>query len=135
MKPFDYQKYLKNNPLLQEARASKDNDSWFLDANAFNIQSPSYGLKPTDKVSIGNDKTMTYADALNKYSSKQAKVTKPTGASPEKVASYILKQLKKNYTDEELQDMSMQDAIDTVKSYGFEGSEVEEIIDWIYMML
>jgi hypothetical protein len=114
---------------------AKDNDSWFLDANAFNIQSPSYGLKPTDRVSIGNDKAMTYADALKKYGSKQAKVTTPPGASPEKVAIYILKQLKKNYTDEELQDMSMQDAIDTVKSYGFEGSEVEEIVDWINMML
>jgi hypothetical protein len=135
MKQFDYNKYLKNNPLLQEARVSKDNDLWFLDANAFNIQSPSYGLKPTDRVSIGNDKAMTYADALKKYGSKKDKITTPPGASPEKVASYILKQLKKNYTDEELQDMSMQDAIDTVKSYGFEGPEVEEIVDWINMML
>lgn len=78
---------------------------------------------------------MTYADALKKYGSKQVKVTKPTGASPEKIALYILKQLKKNYTDEEIQDMSMQDAIDTVESYGFEGPEVEDIVDMIYMML
>jgi len=86
---IDYNKYLKNNPLLQEAKVTKP---------------------------IGAS-------------------SKSTGASPEKVAIHILKQLKKNYTDEELQDMSMQDAIDTVKSYGFEGPEVEEIVDWIYMML
>ena len=69
MKPFDYNKYLKNNPLLQEDKnVKKDGDeTWFSDANYFKKEHEGYKLKPTDMVSVGDSKPMTYAQAVKKF--------------------------------------------------------------------
>ena len=69
MQQFDYNKYLNNNPLLKEA---KGDETWFSDVNYFKKQHAGYKLKPTDMVSVGDSKVMTYADALKKYGLKES---------------------------------------------------------------
>ena len=72
MRQFDYNKYLKSNPLLKEAKnAKKDGDeTWFSDVNYFKKEHEGYKLKPTDMVAVGDSKAMTYAQAVKKFASK-----------------------------------------------------------------
>jgi UDP-N-acetylglucosamine enolpyruvyl transferase len=72
MRQFDYNKYLKNNPLLKEAKnVKKDGDEiWFSDENYFKKEHEGYKLKPTDMVSVGDSKAMTYAQAKKKFANK-----------------------------------------------------------------
>lgn len=67
MNAFDYNKYLKNNPLLKEA---KGDEIWFSDVNYFKKEHAGMKLKPTDMVSVGDSKVMTYADAVKKFGGK-----------------------------------------------------------------
>lgn len=186
MKPFDFNKYLKNNPLLIEGKKDDTKEreildavlNWLWDKNytwgGYDIKGDTVRLyNNNDKVKktlsiskdMGIDINNPQKDFLDKggkdliriarqlvksgynidrivnaikqgISQRNLKESINAGrTSPEKAASYIVKQLEKNYTYEELQGMSRQDAIDTVESYGFEGPEVEEIVDMIYMML
>lgn len=64
MQQFDYNKYLKRNPLLKEA---KGDEIWFSDVNYFKKQHAGYKLKPTDMVSVGSSNAMTYAQAVKKF--------------------------------------------------------------------
>jgi hypothetical protein len=52
-----------------------------------------------------------------------------------KIASIILKDLKKNYTDEELESMSREDATDAVEARGHTGPEVQKIVDALYNLI
>ena len=46
----------------------KDGDeTWFSDANYFKKEHEGYKLKPTDMVSVGDSKPMTYAQAVKKF--------------------------------------------------------------------
>jgi len=102
MQQFDYNKYIKNNPLLKEAKnVKKDGDEiWFSDENYFKKEHEGYKLKPTDMVAIGDSKAMTYAQAKKKFGGTMKEAPKEVEEaqsveSTDDYVYYVQKGLKK----------------------------------------
>jgi hypothetical protein len=115
---------IKSISKLKEAKnVKKDGDEiWFSDENYFKKEHEGYKLKPTDMVTVGDSKAMTYAQAKKKFAGETKKPMKEALGSAINLLNNIPREILKNFYSR-------------VKQMESEGTDLDSCIDYaIYDM-